>query len=294
MFNVIGRIKELISLDDIPTAIQLFHEIESKHLDEIVLQSARHNDLIRQIRNGVIDPLEARIEKNSIRLALLEIVNFIEIDYKNNLNFATEINQFDFSEFKENYSKVTIRFVSSNQKKFDEYQHLLYPIKIVFSELNVDEIQNINIETIIRNKVDTLKPIFGNVPFFVDETALIIDCWNGLPGGMTDQFFDNIQNELFLKMLKGFSNKRIIARAKTLIGFSYKNCVEIFSDTVTGVISNSLVQGEYDFSWGNLFIPDGYNKTYSQLGFSTKNSISMRALAARKFKNYLANINLGK
>ena len=291
MANVIGRIRELISIDDLPTTIQLFHEIKSNYLDEIVLQSARHNDLIRQIRLGVIEPSEARIEKNGIRLALLEVLNLIEIEIQNNSEFAEEISRFDFSEFKEDYSETTLRFVSSNLKKFNEYEQLLNPIKVIFSELDIDEIQNINIETIARNKVETLKPIFGDLPFFVDETALIIDSWNGLPGGMTDQFFNRIEDDIFFKLLKGFQNKPISARAQTIIGFSNKNNVEIFTDTVAGYIAINQASDHYDFSWGKFFVPEGYDKSYSHLGFDVKNKISMRSLAAQKFKYYLSQKN---
>lgn len=56
----------------------------TKHLDEILLQSARHNSIKKQIRIGTVNFENAEITKNKITFALIELVNEIEEEMTSN------------------------------------------------------------------------------------------------------------------------------------------------------------------------------------------------------------------
>jgi XTP/dITP diphosphohydrolase len=284
--NVLSKIRALIAADDLSSAIEELQRIKGDELDDIILQSARHNDLKRQIRLAVIDPSGAKIEKNAIRLALLEIINEIEVNLDENAELKEEVSSHIFSSL-ERSATPALKFVSSNRKKYLEYKKLLAPLPLSFSNLNVDEIQNLNMEKVVREKVNVLKPIFGETPFFVDETALLIDDWNGLPGGMTDHLLSSIGSSGLCKMLNGFPQSNRKARAITVIGYSKEDSTEIFSHTIYGTISRRVRKGVYDFGWASIFIPDGQKKTYAEMGFDEKNEVSMRSGATCKFKQYL-------
>ena len=78
--DYLHQIGELVGKDELPHAIELLQRLlqNSSKLDEVILHSARLNDLSQQIRKGTIDYDHANITKNQIRLAILQIVAEIE------------------------------------------------------------------------------------------------------------------------------------------------------------------------------------------------------------------------
>jgi hypothetical protein len=88
----INRIGDLIGKDDIKTAISEIRNLlqKCKHLDEIIIHSARYNDLMKQIRLGIITSEEADITKNKIRYAVLDIVREIEENIEQNQELEQE------------------------------------------------------------------------------------------------------------------------------------------------------------------------------------------------------------
>jgi predicted HTH transcriptional regulator len=73
-------IGDLIGKDELALAIQNLCALlkGSPKLDEAILQSARYNDVIKQIRLGIIDFEQANMTKNQIRYALLDLLREIE------------------------------------------------------------------------------------------------------------------------------------------------------------------------------------------------------------------------
>ena len=78
--SFIETIGELIGKDELAKAIQLLYALlkDSPQLDEAILQSARYNDVIKQIRLGTVDFEQANMTKNQIRYALLDLLREIE------------------------------------------------------------------------------------------------------------------------------------------------------------------------------------------------------------------------
>ena len=71
--NFIANIRQKIADDYIKEAIDQLRQLleNSPQLSEILLQSARYNDILRQIRQGIVSFEDADITKNQIRVALL-------------------------------------------------------------------------------------------------------------------------------------------------------------------------------------------------------------------------------
>jgi predicted HTH transcriptional regulator len=88
-------IGDLIGKDELALAIQNLYGLlkNSPKLDEAILQSARYNDVIKQIRLGTIDFEQANITKNQIRYALLDLLRDIEAQ-ESNPEINTEIELF--------------------------------------------------------------------------------------------------------------------------------------------------------------------------------------------------------
>ncbi|NUQ22472.1 MAG: hypothetical protein HUU34_00850 [Saprospiraceae bacterium] len=78
--NFSEQIGDLIGKDDLQGAISLLSNLlkNSPKLDQVILQSARFNDIMSQIRMGIVNFEEADLTKNKIRFALLSLVGEIE------------------------------------------------------------------------------------------------------------------------------------------------------------------------------------------------------------------------
>lgn len=76
----IADIRDLIANDDFKTAIQQLSALlkNSPRLDEAVQQSARYNNVMRQIRLGLVDFEAANIAQNQIRQGLIDLLREIE------------------------------------------------------------------------------------------------------------------------------------------------------------------------------------------------------------------------
>lgn len=93
--DFINRIGDLVGKDDLKTAITELRNLlqKSKQLDEIILHSARYNDLMQQIRIGTINFEDANITKNKIRYAILDMVRDIEENIETNPELENGVNE---------------------------------------------------------------------------------------------------------------------------------------------------------------------------------------------------------
>lgn len=82
---IFEKIKKLISEDNIDMSIEFLRILlaDRPKFDELVITSARYNDLKRQIRINTINWENQNIEKNKIRKSILEIISDLEVDLSN-------------------------------------------------------------------------------------------------------------------------------------------------------------------------------------------------------------------
>lgn len=78
--SYIDSLRALIGNDELSTATQQLSKLlkNSPKLDEAIVQSARLNDVTRQLRQGTIDLATANVTKNQIRTGLLALIREIE------------------------------------------------------------------------------------------------------------------------------------------------------------------------------------------------------------------------
>lgn len=177
-------------------------------------------------------------------------------------------------------------FASSSQLKLSEYRTILSLPGLKLATVETVDLQDLNIETLVRRKVEEVKKIIPDTPFFVEHTGLIIDAWKGLPGGLTRQFIKTVSVSGICKMLRAYEGTERIARAKTIIGYHYDGSVQTFEGTAIGSIAlEPRARPDFGWDWDSIFIPEGYTRTYAEMGLEEKNRISMRGKAALKFKD---------
>ena len=80
MNSITEQIGEMVGNNDLQNAINYLHKVlkNSPKLDDIIMQSARFTDIMKQIRLGLVDFEQANITKNQIRYGLLDLAREIE------------------------------------------------------------------------------------------------------------------------------------------------------------------------------------------------------------------------
>ena len=121
-----------------------------------------------------------------------------------------------------------------------------------------------------------------------DDSGLEVDALDGAPGVYSARYAganasdqDNIAK--LLKALKDVPLKARIARFKcALCVIDDKGLVTDYEGSCEGHISIS-VSGNSGFGYDPVFIPDGYQKSFAELGHTVKSKLSHRARATQSF-----------
>lgn len=195
---------------------------------------------------------------------------------------------------------MTIVFATNNNHKLSEIQDILG------STIEVKSLKDIGCHVDIPETGTTLEEnaqikanyVWDNFQtmVFADDTGLEIDALNGEPGVYSARYAGgeghdseaNIQK--VLANLQGVENRK--ARFRTVIAFIYKDKKTGNKTTklIEGIVNGSIVtekRGEAGFGYDAIFVPEGYDKTFGELGMDIKNSISHRARAVQQFAKEL-------
>jgi XTP/dITP diphosphohydrolase len=110
-----------------------------------------------------------------------------------------------------------------------------------------------------------------------------LDRLNQFPGGLTQVFWDRIGADKMCELFGSGTDTGVTA--KTRIGYCDGRTIHQFEGEIRGRIAPQP-RGNRNFQWDCVFIPEGEEKTFSEMGES-KNEISMRRRALDKFAQYL-------
>lgn len=178
-------------------------------------------------------------------------------------------------------SEITL--VTGNPHKLAELQ-AIFPasLRLTSQKLDLDEIQSLDLHEIVRHK---LCQAYGHIggPVIIEDVSAEVEKLKGLPGPFV-KFFEQVLGRGAMYQLAGESPIRIICA----MGY-YNGEQEIIVD---GILNGRLVaprDGE-GFGFDFEIIPDGYDKTVSQLGLKLKNTFSHRAQAARLLAKKLSKL----
>ena len=183
---------------------------------------------------------------------------------------------------------MKLNFVTSNDHKINEINYILqgYGIELIqVKDLSIKEIQSISIKDIVQDK--TLKA-FEKImrPLIVEHTGMYIEAFGDLPGGLTQIFWESLGEIKIADLFSVLGDGK--TKCVTTIGFCDGKIIKQFTDEISGKIISSPI-GEGDFDWDTVFQTDGFEKTFAQMEFEEKCSISMRTKAIMKFIDYLKN-----
>lgn len=179
---------------------------------------------------------------------------------------------------------MRIRFLSRNQFKLAEAKAILEPagIEVVPLRKEIEELQTPDIERIVQDKCLQAFKVVGR-PVFVEHTGLYIDSMSGLPGGLTQVFWDKLEADRFAEF---FGTRPInTVEARTVVGYCDGKKVHMFSGSIRGTIP-AEPRGSRLFQWDCVFQPDGEDQTFAEMG-DRKNEMSMRRRALDQFAEFL-------
>jgi non-canonical purine NTP pyrophosphatase (RdgB/HAM1 family) len=202
-----------------------------------------------------------------------------------------------------------IVFITGNEGKRKEVETILgKQCKVINLKLDLPEIQSINVEDVINEKIkvahvlakenfDLIKSKFKekdvevksikDVIIICEDTGLHIKKMNEFPGALIKFYFESIGSEGIIKR-----DKKSKATTICVIGI-IKNgqIIKSIIGKRTGKIANTL-NGINGFGWDPIFVPnlknteysDHNGKSYAELDEDIKNKISHRCDAFNKFK----------
>ena len=190
--------------------------------------------------------------------------------------------------------KMKIVFATNNQNKLSEVK------KILGNKFEVMSLSEIGCHEYIPEKGQTLKDnalikaqyVYDkyHVNCFADDTGLEVDALGGAPGVYSARYaggegHDSQANmKKLLGELENEENRK--ARFRTVIALIIDGKVNTFDGIVNGEIIREKRGGE-GFGYDPIFQPEGYNKTFAELGVDIKNQISHRARAVAKLAEFL-------
>lgn len=124
---------------------------------------------------------------------------------------------------------------------------------------------------------------------FADDTGLEVDALDGAPGVHSARYATDghdfaANNRLLLRNLAGAADRR--AHFRTVIALILDGREYLFEGRVDGRIAESEA-GCGGFGYDPLFVPEGFDKTFAEMGADEKNAISHRGRAVRRLVEFL-------
>ena len=205
---------------------------------------------------------------------------------------------------------MKIVFATNNQHKLSEIRNILgenievLSLKDIGCNVDIPETG----KTLDENAMQKAQFIYDNyhLDCFADDTGLEVDVLDGAPGvysaryaNMEDPSAESHDAEANMSRLLrelGNNNNRK-ARFRTVIALIKKKdvcpcgCTRIKEiHKFEGIVEGEIIlerRGGEGFGYDPIFKPDGYDKTFAELGMEIKNHISHRARATQKLAEYL-------
>lgn len=200
---------------------------------------------------------------------------------------------------------MKIVFATNNQHKLQEIRDILgsefeiVSLKDIGCDVDIPETGN----TLEENAMQKAQYVYEhyNLSCFADDTGLEVEALNGEPGVHSARYAEGTDHDSeanmakLLRNLEGKDNRK--ARFRTVIALIQKQdvcpcgCTSIKKvNRFEGIVDGSIAtekHGTAGFGYDPIFVPEGYDKSFAELGENIKNGISHRARAVAKLAEYL-------
>ena len=192
---------------------------------------------------------------------------------------------------------MKIVFATNNKNKLKEIREILG------DDFEIVSLKDIGCDVDIPETADTLE---GNalqkaqyvwkhyhLNCFADDTGLEVEALGGAPGVHSARYADGTDHDSEANMRKLLAelgdNDNRKAQFRTVIALFLNGKTTLCEGIVEGRIDREK-HGTEGFGYDPLFIPDGYDQSFAELGMDIKNHISHRARAVAKLAEYMKSL----
>lgn len=197
---------------------------------------------------------------------------------------------------------MKIVFATNNSHKLEEIRSILGEGFQVLSLADIGCHEDIpeTHETLEENSREKAEYVFRNygIDCFADDTGLEVEALGGQPGVRSARYAEGTDHDSeanmnkLLREMNGKNNRN--AQFRTVITFIKKNpdgddshpMTYTFEGTVKGKIAHEK-HGSEGFGYDPIFVPEGYDHSFAEIGMEIKNSISHRARAVAAFAEFI-------
>jgi XTP/dITP diphosphohydrolase len=163
---------------------------------------------------------------------------------------------------------------------------------------------------------DSSTPATGRFFALADDSGLEVDALNGAPGVYSARFAamdakenapDKDNNSKLLRLLKDVPAEKRSARFRCVIALvpvpsekiasaspvCYADESDLQIQCFDGTCEGKIIfesSGQNGFGYDPLFVPEGFDQTFAELGDNVKNKLSHRAKALEKLKRFFASL----
>ena len=180
----------------------------------------------------------------------------------------------------------TIKFITSNAHKFEEFMSRVEPdfpyifehYKMKYPEIQADS----TFEIAVQSAATVMT--YVNPPFLLEDSGLFVGSLGGFPGPYSSYIYQTIGWRGIISLMVD-DDDRAARFYSVLVYVDEDRSINVFRGKVGGTIARDG-RGEGGFGFDPIFVPEGYSKTFGEMG-EEKNSISHRSNSVRKSLEYL-------
>ena len=194
---------------------------------------------------------------------------------------------------------MKIVFATNNKNKLHEIREILgnnfeiVSLNDIGCHEDIPETGN----TLEENALQKARYVYDkyHIDCFADDTGLEVEALGGAPGVHSARYAEGTDHDSEANMRKLLYelryDKNRKAQFRTVITLILHGELHEFEGLVRGKIGTEK-HGTEGFGYDPLFIPEGYDESFAELGDDVKNKISHRARAVRKLADYLVKSHL--
>ena len=187
--------------------------------------------------------------------------------------------------------KQKIVFATNNAHKLEEVAAMLGDSYEVLSlrEIGCDADIPETSDTFAGNAMQKAQYVKAHYGYdcFADDSGLEVDVLDGAPGVYSARYSGGGSEANMDKLLLNLTGKSERgAQFRTVIALLIGGESRLFEGIVRGSIIEER-RGEGGFGYDPIFVPEGYEHTFAELGSEVKNRISHRAKAVEQLALYL-------
>ena len=183
-----------------------------------------------------------------------------------------------------------ILLITGNSGKEIEFRNLLglEDISLSSCDLPIQEIQSLDILEVGKQKTITAlshqSECEGFDAVLTDDTALSLNCLNGLPGPLIKWFLKALTAQGIADLVAGKERTTTATCLLTLGLVGNQELIQFTGETKGTIVTP---RGKQGFGWDSIFQPLNSKVTYGELDILEKNKISHRAKAIAELKKWL-------